>query len=248
MAMAKLGLKITRSQGGFTFGLGVNEDTFWTRYIRDLRDDCRALSDFNPGSRVIMLSSNSSGNLLVVVSLTESRPGEMICAWIHLPVSIAVSGEELAWILETVGEELATGSPDGGRLQDIFERDYPVNPVAMSVYKSSGDALAFRYYGEGCRYQLPELLGVSISQPEYQRFKEVFFIDKHSGIRADRGSDLAIRPCRNASSFSLPRNLSVSGRMLTARCSIPRAVSPRGRASVSSGKGRATRVWRKSSM
>lgn len=191
MANAKIGLKITRSQGGFTFGLGVNEDTFWTRYIRDLRDDCRSLSDFRPGSRVIMLCSNTSGNLLVVVSLTESNPGEMLCAWIHLPLSVAVSGEELAEILRITGDQLATGAPDTACLQELFGREYPVNPVAMALYKSSGDALAFRYYGEGCRYQLSELLGVSISQPEYQRFKEVFFIDKQSGIRADRGSDLS---------------------------------------------------------
>lgn len=140
MATAKLGLKITRSQGGFTFGLGVNEDTFWTRYIRDLRDDCRALSDFRPGSRVILLCSNSAGNLLVVVSLTGNNPGEMLCAWIHLPLSLAISGEELAGILQITGEELATGTPDAGRLQELFGREYPVNPVAMALYKSSGDS------------------------------------------------------------------------------------------------------------
>ena len=191
MAVAKLGLKITRSQSGFAFGIGVNEDTFWTRYIRDLRDDIRALSDFNPGKRVMMLSSNQAGNLLTVISLTEDRPGEILSAWIYLPLNITISGEELADVLQKTGEELATGSPDAGRLQELFGREYPESPVSMMLYKSSGDSLAYRYYGDACRYQLSELLGVSLSQPEYQRFKEIFFIDKDSGIRGDRGSDLS---------------------------------------------------------
>ena len=198
MATAKLGLKITRSQGGFAFGLGVNEDTFWTRYIRDLRDDCRVLSGFEPGTRVVMLSSNQAGNLLAVVSMTESRPGEILTAWIYLPLSIAVSGDELAEVIRITGDQLAGGSPDSETLQGLFDREYPLNPVSMALYKSSGDSIAFRYYGDSCRYQLPDLLGMSISQPEYQRFKEIFFIDKASGIRAEKGSDLsnsAIQDC-----------------------------------------------------
>ena len=231
MAVAKLGLKITRSQGGFAFGIGVNEDTFWTRYIRDLRDDLRSLSDFNPGNRVLMLSSNQAGNLLAVISQTESRPGEIMTAWIYLPLNITISGEELARVLEVTGEELATGSPDGNRLQELFGREYPLSPVAMALYKSSGDSVAYRYYGEGCRYQLADLLGGCISQPEYQRFKEVFFIDKASGIRVDRGSDLSnsnllgsvvlfppeerfgFRPYADGEAFETPRSFAEGSRV-----------------------------------
>lgn len=231
MAVAKLGLKITRSQGGFTFGIGVNEDTFWTRYIRDLRDDIRSLSDFSSGNRAIMLSSSQAGNLLAVISLTESRPGEILTAWIYLPLNITISGEELARVLETTGDELSTGSPDAGRLQELFGREYPESPVSMALYKSSGDSIAYRYYGDGCRYQLSDLLGVSLSQPEYQRFKEVFFIDKSSGIRSDRGTDLSnsallgsvvifppeeafgFRPFADGEAFELPRSFAEGSRV-----------------------------------
>lgn len=231
MAVAKLGLKITRSQGGFAFGIGVNEDTFWTRYIRDLRDDLRALTDFRPGGRVLMLSSNQSGNLLSVISMTESRPGEVMTAWIYLPLNISISGEELVRVLDATGDELASGSPDSGRLQELFGREYPESPVSMALYKSSGDAVAFRYYGEGCRYQLTDLLGGSLSQPEYQRFKEIFLIEKTSGIQVDRGSDLSntdlrasvilfppeesfgFRPYADGEAFETPRSFAEGSRV-----------------------------------
>lgn len=194
MATTKIGLKITRSQGGFAFGPGVNEDPFWTRYIRDVREDCRALSHFNAGSSVILFSTNESGNLLGIVYSSLTRPGELVSGWVYLPVNTAISGAELSGILGIVLQELSAETPDIARLNSVFDTEYPVNDVAMTLYKSSGDLIACRFYGEGCRYSLADLLGVEMSQPEYQRFKEIFFIDAASGIKCDRGTDLSDNP------------------------------------------------------
>ena len=115
----------------------------------------------------------------------SGRPYDGAAAWIHVPASVALSGKETEKLIDDVEEALSNKKGiDNQRLDTIFAKDYEERNVipAISTIVSKGESSGVRYYGSGTDYELYELLGNGIAQPEYSKFKSVFLLRKSESI------------------------------------------------------------------
>lgn len=115
----------------------------------------------------------------------SGRPYDGAAAWIHVPASVALSGQETEKLIDDVEEALSNKRGiDNQRLDAIFAKDYEERNLipAISTIVSKGESSGVRYYGSGTDYQLHELLGNGIAQPEYSKFKSVFLLRKSENI------------------------------------------------------------------
>lgn len=185
-----LGLKITRTSEGFSELLTINGAEYWCKNTRDVRPELDNIADFEKRTYVIMLSRTAGSCLLSVIIPISGRGGDNLCAWINVPDNIRISGPELESVVESVRKELMKNNRDDSSLKDLFSKQYETDPIKRPRFESSGDKVAYRLYGRGQNYSLPDLLG-KINQPYYQFYKCVYFIDADSSARIKVGDDLS---------------------------------------------------------
>lgn len=186
----KLGLKIVRINQGYTDLLEINGDQIWTKNVWDIRKDLENIDNLDGSSAVLMLTSIDTGHILTVASLIEGRITDCISAWIYVPASINISGKELVEIVDAVKKEVLANERNDEKLSQLFSKIYESAPAAKITSKSAGEKCAFRYYGQGAKYTLSELLN-DICQSYYKNYKSVFLLDNSTKLRCISGDNLS---------------------------------------------------------
>lgn len=186
----KLGLKIVRINQGYTDLLEINGDQIWTKNVWDIRKDLENIDNLDGSSAVLMLTSIDTGHILTVASLIEGRITDCISAWMYVPASINISGKELVEIVDAVKKEVLANERNDEKLSQLFSKIYESAPAAKITSKSAGEKCAFRYYGQGAKYTLSELLN-DICQSYYKNYKSVFLLDNSTKLRCISGDNLS---------------------------------------------------------
>ena len=186
----KLGLKIVRINQGYTDLLEINGDQKWTKNVWDIRKDLENIDNLDGSSAVLMLTSIDTGHILTVASLIEGRITDCISAWLYVPASINISGKELVEIVDAVKKEVLANERNDEKLSQLFSKIYESAPAAKITPKSAGEKCAFRYYGQGAKYTLSELLK-DMCQSYYKNYKSVFLIDSCTKLRCLSGDNLS---------------------------------------------------------
>lgn len=184
-----LGLKIVRINQGYTDLLEINGDQLWTKYIWDIRKDLENIENLDGSSAVLMLSSTDEGQILTIASLIGGRASDCISAWIYIPATISITGKELVSIVDTTKNAILANERNDEVLTQLFSKSYASAPATKIALKSDGNKCAFRYYGQGVKYTLSELLK-GICQPYYKNYKSVFLLDNSLNLRCLDGDNL----------------------------------------------------------
>ena len=186
----KLGLKIVRINQGYTDLFEINGDQKWTKNVWDIRKDLENIDNLDGSSAVLMLTSIDTGHILTVASLIEGRITDCISAWVYVPASINISGKELVEIVDAVKKEVLANERNDEKLSQLFSKIYESAPAAKITPKSAGEKCAFRYYGQGAKYTLSELLK-DMCQSYYKNYKSVFLLDNCTKLRCLSGDNLS---------------------------------------------------------
>lgn len=186
----KLGLKIVRINQGYTDLFEINGDQVWTKNVWDIRKDLENIDNLDGSSAVLMLTSVDTGHILTVASLVEGRITDCISAWIYVPASINIAGKELVEIVDAVKKEILANERNDERLTQLLSKTYESAPASRITTKSNGEKCAFRYYGQGAKYTLSELLK-DMCQSYYKSYKSVFLLDNSSKLKCLQGDNLS---------------------------------------------------------
>ena len=155
----------------------------------------------------------------------SGRDSDLISAMIVVPGFVDINGKELADILRTTKEILQETKRDDQKLEQICSIDYGPKQVqnhsVPSVEPNSEGQYAYRYYGSGTPFSLPEILG-SIFQNYYCNYKAVLLIDAESGISPKEGlKDLTGSDFKNSCILEYPKSvpsdiaMKVNGKLFT---------------------------------
>ena len=141
----------------------------------------------------------------------SGRDSDLISAMIVVPGFVDINGKELAGILRTTKEILQETKRDDQKLEQICSIDYGPKQVqnhsVPSLEPNSEGQYAYRYYGSGTPFSLPEILG-SIFQNYYCNYKAVLLIDKESGISPKEGlKDLTESDFKNSCILKYPKSV-----------------------------------------
>lgn len=185
----KLGLKIVQVSQGYKDLFEINDDKVWTKNVRDIRNDLKNIDNLDGSSAVLMLTSIDSGHILTIALIIEGRTTDFISAWIYIPASIDITGKELVEIVDAVKKEILLNELNDEKLSQLFSKEYKSAPAAKITSKSTREKFAFRYYGQGAKYTLCELLN-DIYQPYYRNYKSIFLLDKSSNLKFNQGDNL----------------------------------------------------------
>ena len=186
----KLGLKIVRINQGYTDLFEINGDQVWTKNVWDIRKDLENIDNLDGSSAVLMLTSVDTGHILTVASLIEGRITDCISAWIYVPASINIAGKELVEIVDAVKKEILANERNDERLTQLLSKTYESAPASRITTKSNGEKCAFRYYGQGAKYTVSELLK-DMCQSYYKSYKSVFLLDNSSKLKCLQGDNLS---------------------------------------------------------
>lgn len=186
----KLGLKIVRINQGYTDLFEINGDQLWTKNIWDIRKDLENIDNLDDSSAVLMLTSIDTGHILTVASLIEGRITDCISAWMYVPASINISGKELVEIVDVIKKEILSNERNDERLTKLFSKLYESALATKKTIKSNGEKCAYRYYGQGAKYTLSELLK-DMYQSYYKDYKSIFLLDNSTELKCIEGDNLS---------------------------------------------------------
>ena len=155
----------------------------------------------------------------------SGRDSDLISAMIVVPGFVDIIGKELADILRKTKDILQETKRDDQKLEQICSFDYGSKQVqnhsVPSIDPNSEGQYAYRYYGSGTPYSLPEILG-SIFQKYYCNYKAVLLIDAESGISPKEGlKDLTESDFKNSCILEYPTSvpsdiaMKVNGKLFT---------------------------------
>ena len=139
----------------------------------------------------------------------SGRDSDLISAMIVVPGFVDINGKELADILRETKDILQETKRDDQKLEQICSIDYGSKQVqnhsVPSIDPNSEGQYAYRYYGSGTPFSLPEILG-SIFQNYYCNYKAVLLIDAESGISPKEGlKDLTESDFKNSCILKYPK-------------------------------------------
>ena len=141
----------------------------------------------------------------------SGRDSDLISAMIVVPGLVEINGKELANILRKTKDILQETKRDDQKLEQICSIDYGSKQVqnhsVPSIDPNSEGQYAYRYYGSGTPFSLPEILG-SIFQNYYCNYKAVLLIDAESGISPKEGlKDLTESDFKNSCILEYPKSV-----------------------------------------
>lgn len=186
----KLGLKIVRINQGYTDLFEINGNQVWTKNVWDIRKDLKNIDNLDGSSVVLILTCVDTGHILTVASLIDGRITDCISAWIYVPASINIAGKELVEIVDAVKKEILANERNDERLTLLLSKSYESASATRITVKSNGEKCAYRYYGQGAKYTLSELLK-DMFQPYYKSYKSVFLLDNSSKLKCLQGDNLS---------------------------------------------------------
>ncbi len=196
----KLGLIIKITSGGEQEFFAINKESEWAKFATDSRSIINNLKGFDGSgkSSIIVKLLGNLGYLLGVVKARpegSGRPNDNTTAWIHVPANMQINGSELCSVISRVDEQLSAAlGINPAIFEELFSKEYSEKDVqfsALAFVKNSPDGcIGWCSYGKGADYQLYELLGDSIAQIHYKKYKCICFVDNAFGFSFDVGEKI----------------------------------------------------------
>ncbi len=201
----KLGLIIKSTSAGEQEVFSINKGEEWAKFAADSRSIIKDLEGFDGSGKSVIVAKilGSLGYLIGVVKVRpegSGRPNDNTTAWIHVPAKMNITGNELTSVIMYVGEQLA--APMGinpAILNELFTKEYANKDVKYPAlafiggYNPEG-SIGWRYYGIGTGYALHELLGNSLVQTSYKKYKCICFVDKSLNLSTIGGEIIKSDP------------------------------------------------------
>ena len=201
----KLGLIIKSTSAGEQEVFSINKGEEWAKFAADSRSIIKDLEGFDGSGKSVIVAKilGSIGYLIGVVKARpegSGRPNDNTTAWIHVPAKMNITGNELTSVIMYVGEQLA--APMGinpAILNELFIKEYANKDVKYPAlafiggYNTEG-SIGWRYYGIGTGYALHELLGNSLVQTSYKKYKCICFVDKSLNLSTVGGEIIKSEP------------------------------------------------------
>lgn len=193
----KLGLIIKLTSNGEQEFFAVNKQEDWAKFATDSRSIIKDLNGFD-GSGKSAIIVKILGNLGYLLGVVKARPegsgrlNDNTTAWIHVPTNMQISGSELCSVISCIDEQLSAAlGINPAIIEELFSKEYSEKDVqysALSFVRNNPDGcIGWCTYGKGANYQLYELLGDSIAQIHYKKYKCICFVDNASGLSFDAG-------------------------------------------------------------
>lgn len=188
----KLGLIIKFTSSGEQESFAIHKHEEWAKFATDSRSIIKDLNGFDGTGKsvVIVKMLGQLGYLIGVVKARpegSGRPNDNTTAWIYVPAKIQISGQELYWVIERVNDQLSESiGINPVILEELFSKDYAEKKVLFSALQfinpTSDGCTGLYYYGSGTDYSLHELLGDTIAQLYYKKYKCICFVDTSSHL------------------------------------------------------------------
>lgn len=196
----KLGLIIKLTSNGEQEFFAVNKQEDWAKFATDSRSIIKDLNGFD-GSGKSAIIVKILGNLGYLLGVVKARPegsgrlNDNTTAWIHVPTNMQISGSELCSVISCIDEQLSAAlGINPAIIEELFSKEYSEKDVqysALSFVRNNPDGcIGWCTYGKGANYQLYELLGDSIAQIHYKKYKCICFVDNASGLSFDAGEKI----------------------------------------------------------
>lgn len=188
----KLGLIIKSTSAGEQEVFSINKEVEWAKFATDYRSIIKDLQGFD-GSGKSVIIAKILGNLGYLIGVVKARPegsgrtNDNTTAWIHVPAKMQISGKDLCSVIDYVEEQLsASMGINPAILNELFskkyaEKDVQFTALAFVGYNPEG-CIGWRKCGSGTGYVLNELLGDSIAQAYYKKYKCICFTDTSLGL------------------------------------------------------------------
>lgn len=200
----KLGLVIKITNNGESeYPLSFNKNGQWEKYATDARSSIKELIGFDETEKTVNLIKflGPAGYLIGIIKSRPEGSGrafDNVAAWVHFPSKISISNQETIEIIDNVEKAISGRSGvDDILLNKTFEKEYKSNDYLYCasdfISSNSNGDLGIMYYGNNTQYELKELLGENIAQPEYKNFKGVFLVNKNSDISINGIQELKIK-------------------------------------------------------
>lgn len=176
------------NQGGS--GLRIlhsNNDYFWNSNGGEIQTELNKV-DFTKASdyQVYLTKFDADGCYIVVLKFDPNRYSYQ-SGWLYIPKELfspTLDGRRMQQMIEFISDQLKKSDLDKSAIDNYFSTPYPTeNAPGFSPSPKIGKH-AVRYYGKGTmfNFQLWQLLGEKLYQPEYAQYDWVYLIDKASGI------------------------------------------------------------------
>lgn len=200
----KLGLIIKLTSGGEQESFAVNKQEEWAKFATDSRSIINDLNGFDGSgkSAIIVKFLSNLGYLLGVVKARpegSGRPNDNTTAWIHVPAKMQITGQELCSVINYIDEQLSAAlGINPAILEELFSKEYSEKNVQFSALAFIGNnpdgCIGWRDYGVGTGYALHELLGDSLAQTFYKKYKCICFVDKILNLSTVGGEIIKSEP------------------------------------------------------
>lgn len=200
----KLGLIIKLTSGGEQESFAVNKQEEWVKFATDSRSIINDLNGFDGSgkSAIIVKILGNLGYLLGVVKARpegSGRPNDNTTAWIHVPAKMQITGQELCSVINCIDEQLSAAlGINPAIIEELFSKEYLEKDVQFSALAFIGNnpdgCIGWRDYGVGTGYALHELLGDSLAQTFYKKYKCICFVDKALNLSTVGGEIIKSEP------------------------------------------------------
>lgn len=190
--MEKLGIVITNTLRGYEVCYEQNVTPDWSRSVVDVRHFCPD----SPDERLLFLKFVKTGVLVGVMRRVVDRDNDNNAAWIHVPSSIKISGDQLLDVVNTVYNYIMYSTSNYNELSTLFDKVYPSTGALTSINVQQENKNAVLFYGDASRYQwrLEDLLdSKNIYQPEYLQYKYIILLNDRN-LKVRRYPDYAMIP------------------------------------------------------
>lgn len=188
----KLGIVIQAANQGNQDIFQRNEEQSWANSIHELRKLMNGLTfskdDTEPAIYIEFLGKEGYLLALAFPDNIGSRATDNITVWVHVPAACDISNVETVEVIKQIKEVAKIGNYVNNPIFDkIADKPYPDKGVLMpAVSTICSDPKASKY---GVRrlpdFTLQELLGNSIAQHEYAKYKGIFLLNKSVGFGND---------------------------------------------------------------
>ncbi len=201
----KLGLIINSTSAGEQEVFSINKEREWARYATDSRSIIKNLEGFDGSGKSVIIAKilGSLGYLIGIVRARpegSGRPNDNTTAWIHVPAKLKITGNELLSVITSIeGELSAQNGINPDLLNELFTKEYDNKNVQYSAFAFIGlynleGSIGWRDYGNGTDFALQELLGDSLAQSSYKKYKCICFVDKSLILSTVGGEKIKLDP------------------------------------------------------
>lgn len=153
----------------------------WEKKLCDIRAYLKLFDGLrNPIKAVTFLSYTEHGAFVVSLAPHTENPGNYKAAWIYVPNTVEISGDELERACNKTKDFLLSRRPINELKSDeLFSKTYP-EKVGID-YSPSTKENKFGVFYTG-RYSLSEILGDYLYQENFSKYDAVFLLEKDKSI------------------------------------------------------------------